>query len=82
MKRILDCAPEDFAAAYGAALLEAVRRSEGRTLLCEILCTAKRCDELHLRCAGLSGIAEPLNLLAASLAIRGHGHTCRRMAMR
>ena len=37
MKRILDCGPVDFAGMDGAALLEAVRRSEGRTLLCEVL---------------------------------------------
>ena len=37
MKRILDCAASDFANMDGAALLEAVRRSEGRTILCEIL---------------------------------------------
>ncbi len=37
MKRILDCGPDDFARMDGAALLGAVRRSEGRTLLCEIL---------------------------------------------
>jgi hypothetical protein len=37
LKRILDCDPTDFAAMDGAALLDSVRRSEGRTLLCEVL---------------------------------------------
>lgn len=37
MKRILDCGPEDFARMDGSALLESIRRSEGRTLLCEVL---------------------------------------------
>ena len=37
MKRILDCGPDDFARMDGTALVEAVRRSEGRTLLCEVL---------------------------------------------
>lgn len=40
MKRILDCSAPDFANMDGAALLEAVRRSEGRTILCEVLCPA------------------------------------------
>lgn len=37
MKRVLDCGPEDFAAMDGASLLQSVRRSEGRTLLCEVM---------------------------------------------
>lgn len=37
MKRILDCSASDFTKMDGAALLEAVRRSEGRTILCEVL---------------------------------------------
>ncbi len=37
MKRILDCGPEDFTQMDGTALLDSVRRSEGRTLLCEVL---------------------------------------------
>ncbi len=37
MKRILDCSASDFAKMDGVALLEAVRRSEGRTILCEVL---------------------------------------------
>lgn len=39
-------------------------------------------DILHLGDAGVSGITEPMNILAASLAIRGRRHTYRRMAMR
>ena len=41
MKRILDCSPADFEDMNGAALLEAVRRSEGRTILCEVLWPAQ-----------------------------------------
>ncbi|MGI8912043.1 MAG: haloacid dehalogenase-like hydrolase [Rubrobacteraceae bacterium] len=37
MKRILDCSASDFAKMDGTALLEAIRRSEGRTILCEVL---------------------------------------------
>ena len=37
MKRILDCGPEDFTRMDGTALLDSVRRSDGRTLLCELL---------------------------------------------
>ena len=37
MKRILDCGPADVQEMDGGALLEAVRRSEGRTILCEVL---------------------------------------------
>lgn len=50
----------------------------------EIALAAKRCgaDVLHLGDAGLSGVVEPMNALAASLAIRGRRHTYRRMAMR
>lgn len=50
----------------------------------ELALAAKRCgaDVLHLGDAGLSGVAEPMNVLAASLAIRGRRHTYRRMAMR
>jgi hypothetical protein len=39
-------------------------------------------DVLHLGDAGLSGVADPTNVMAASLAIRGRRHTYRRMAMR
>lgn len=50
----------------------------------ELALAAKRCgaDVLHLGDAGLSGVVEPMNALAASLAIRGRRHTYRRMAMR
>jgi hypothetical protein len=37
LKRILDCGPADFRQMDGGTLLEAVRRSEGRTVLCEVL---------------------------------------------
>jgi glycosyltransferase involved in cell wall biosynthesis len=37
LKRILDCGPADFQEMDSGALLEAVRRSEGRTILCEVL---------------------------------------------
>ena len=40
MKRILDCGPDDFEKMDGASLLESVRSSEGRTLLCEVLWSA------------------------------------------
>ncbi len=36
-KRILDCGPADFASMGGAELIDSIRRSEGRTLLCEVL---------------------------------------------
>lgn len=36
-RRILDCGSDDFARMDGPALLESIRRSEGRTLLCEVL---------------------------------------------
>lgn len=39
-------------------------------------------DILHLGDAGVSGITDPMNILAASVAIRGRRHTYRRMAMR
>lgn len=39
-------------------------------------------DVLHLGDAGVSGITEPTNILAASVAIRGRRHTYRRMALR
>ncbi len=40
MKRILDCGSGDFKGMDGTALLDSVRRSEGRTLLCEVLWSA------------------------------------------
>lgn len=36
-KRILDCGPADFASMDGADLLRSIRRSEGRTIICEVL---------------------------------------------
>jgi hypothetical protein len=36
-KRILDCGPADFAAMGGDDLLRSISRSEGRTVLCEVL---------------------------------------------
>jgi hypothetical protein len=39
-------------------------------------------DVLHLGDADYSGIAEPMNVLAASVAIRGRRHAYRRMALR
>lgn len=50
----------------------------------ELTLAAKRCgaDVLHLGDAGVSGMPEPSNVLAASLAVRGRRHTYRRMAMR
>ena len=37
MRRLLDCGPEDFARMDGPTLLDSIRRSEGRTLLCEVM---------------------------------------------
>lgn len=50
----------------------------------EAALAAKRAgaDVVHLGDAGLCGMADPQNLLAASLAVRGRRHTYRRMAMR
>jgi hypothetical protein len=50
----------------------------------QLALAAKRCgaDVLHLGDAGVSGVADPLNILAASLAVRGRRHTFRRMALR
>ncbi len=50
----------------------------------ELALAAKRAgaDVLHLGDAGYSGMAEPMNVLAASLAIRGRRHAYRRMALR
>jgi hypothetical protein len=38
-------------------------------------------DILHIGDAGYSGMANPENILAFSLAIRGRRHTYRRMAV-
>ena len=50
----------------------------------ELALAAKRAgaDVLHLGDAGVSGITDPMNVLAASIAIRGRRHAYRRMAMR
>lgn len=50
----------------------------------DLALAAKRtgADVLHLGDAALSGVADPMNIMAASLAIRGRRHTYRRMAMR
>jgi hypothetical protein len=50
----------------------------------ELALAAKRAgaDVLHLGDADYSGVAEPLNVLAASVAIRGRRHAYRRMALR
>jgi len=50
----------------------------------EATLAAKRAgaDVVHLGDAGLGGMADPENLLAASLAVRGRRHTYRRMALR
>ena len=49
----------------------------------ELALAAKRAgaDVLHLGDADYSGIAEPMNVLAASVAIRGRRHAYRRMAL-
>ena len=71
----------------GALVVAAVGTSQegsDRETARELALAAKRCgaDVLHLGDAGASGIAEPSNVLAASLAVRGRRHTYRRMAMR
>jgi predicted extracellular nuclease len=38
-------------------------------------------DVLHLGDMGAYGLTDPMNVMAASLAIRGRRHTYRRMAM-
>ena len=50
----------------------------------QLALAAKRAgaDVLHLGDAGVSGVTEPMNILAASIAIRGRRHAYRRMAMR
>jgi hypothetical protein len=50
----------------------------------ELALAAKRsgADVLHLGDAAYSGMAEPMNVLAASVAIRGRRHAYRRMALR
>jgi hypothetical protein len=50
----------------------------------DLALTAKRAgaDVLHLGAMGAFGVSDPMNVMAASLAIRGRRHTYRRMAMR
>ena len=77
----------DVARAAGALVVAAVGTSQEGSdadTVRRISLSAKRCgaDVLHLGDAGLSGLADPMNVLAASLAIRGRRHTYRRMAMR
>lgn len=77
----------DAARAEGALVVATVGTSQEGSdaeTVRELALAAKRCgaDALHLGDAGCSGIADPLNVLAASLAIRGRRHTYRRMAMR
>jgi hypothetical protein len=50
----------------------------------ELALAAKRAgaDVLHLGDADYSGMAEPMNVLTASVAIRGRRHAYRRMALR
>ena len=49
----------------------------------ELALAAKRAgaDVLHLGDMGAYGLTDPMNVMAASLAIRGRRHTYRRMAM-
>lgn len=71
----------------GALAVAAIGTSQegaDRETVREISLSAKRAgaDVVHLGDAGLCGVAEPRNLMSASLAIRGRRHTYRRMAMR
>lgn len=77
----------DVAHAAGALVVAAVGTSQEGSdadTVRQLALSAKRCgaDVLHLGDAGSSGVADPMNVLAASLAIRGRRHTYRRMAMR
>ncbi len=77
----------DAAHASGALVVATVGTSQegaDRETVRELALAAKRAgaDVLHLGDAGVSGITEPMNVLAASLAIRGRRHAYRRMAMR
>lgn len=73
--------------AEGALAVAAIGTSQegaDRETVRGISLSAKRAgaDVIHLGDAGLCGVAEPQNLMSASLAIRGRRHTYRRMAMR
>ena len=77
----------DTAREAGALVVATVGTSQegaDRETVRELALAAKRAgaDVLHLGDAGVSGITEPMNVLAASLAIRGRRHAYRRMAMR
>lgn len=77
----------DVARDAGALVVAAVGTSQegaDRETVRELALAAKRAgaDVLHLGDAGVSGITDPMNVLAASIAIRGRRHTYRRMAMR
>lgn len=72
---------------WGALAVAAIGTSQegaDRATVREISLSAKRAgaDVIHLGDAGLCGVAEPENLMSASLAVRGRRHTYRRMAMR
>jgi hypothetical protein len=77
----------DAAHASGALVVATVGTSQegaDAEIVRELALAAKRAgaDVLHLGDAGVSGITDPMNLLAASIAIRGRRHAYRRMAMR
>jgi hypothetical protein len=77
----------DAAHASGALVVATVGTSQegaDAETVTELALAAKRAgaDVLHLGDAGVSGITEPMNILAASIAIRGRRHAYRRMAMR
>lgn len=70
--------------ALAVATIGTSQEGADRETVREISLSAKRAgaDVIHLGDAGLCGVAEPQNLMAASLAVRGRRHTYRRMAMR
>jgi hypothetical protein len=77
----------DAAHASGALVVATVGTSQEGSdaeTVRELALAAKRAgaDVLHLGDAGVAGITDPMNVLAASLAIRGRRHTYRRMALR
>jgi hypothetical protein len=77
----------DAAHASGALVVATVGTSQegaDTETVRELALAAKRggADVLHLGDAGVSGITDPMNVLAASIAIRGRRHAYRRMAMR
>ena len=76
----------DAAHASGALVVATVGTSQegaDAETVRELALAAKRAgaDVLHLGDAGVSGITDPMNVLAASIAIRGRRHAYRRMAM-